>query len=344
MRPYHRLATTFAPMVLATVVTLTMGSGTQHAERRLVVEQVPSAAYSRGDVAGPVTARAQQSLDRGSRQEVQAAYRQLWRPADETTPEWIGGDVDTCKAGELSGNTTNKQLSSINFARLLAGLNPLALDTSTVEQAQAAAIIMTAQNAVSHYPPESWPCWTQVGHDAAAMSNLYQGVRGESNADKMESYLDDWGHTNHGAGHRRWFLYPNLTAIGIGGTATANVCYLFGQRFNEAAPNPAWVSWPTAGWFPNRLDPRGRWSLSSGADDADFSQAQVRVTFGDRRVRGITLRTPESSPGKPTLVWEMPSDWPVSPVGKATVTVSGITIGGIAGQSKSYAVKFFRSR
>ncbi len=331
----HRLLTTTA--VLMVGATLTVGAAAQPAEPRV-------AAYSPHRMTAPVPARAQRALDRGSRREVQAAYRQLWRPADETTPDWIGGDVDACKAGELSGNTTNRQLGAINFARLLAGLNPLALDTSTVEQAQAAAIIMTAKNAVSHYPPESWPCWTQIGHDAASMSNLYQGVLGESNAAKMESYLDDWGPSNRAAGHRRWFLYPQLTAIGLGGTATANVSYLFGQRFNEAAPNPEWVSWPTAGWFPNRLDPRGRWSLSGGSDDTDFSQAQVKVTFGDRHIKGITLRTPEPSPGKPTLVWEMPSDWPISPVGKARVTVSGIVIDGVAGQSKSYAVKFFRSR
>jgi len=224
------------------------------------------------------------------------------------------------------------------------GSPPLALDTSTVEQAQAAAIMMTARNAVDHYPAKSWPCWTQVGYDAAGMSNLYQGRRSETNADKIESYLDDWGTINYEAGHRRWFLYPYLTAIGIGGTATANVSYLFGQPFNDAAPNPEWINWPTAGWFPSRLDPRGRWSLSSGDDDADFSQAKVKVTFAEQRVRGIRLRTPEASPGKPTLVWEMPRTWPVNPVGKARVTVSDIAIDGIGGQSTSYAVKFFRSR
>ena len=176
------------------------------------------------------------------------------------------------------------------------------------------------------------------------MSNLYQGVRSETNADKIESYLDDWGNINYAVGHRRWFLYPYLTAIGLGGTATANVSYLFGQPFNDAAPNPAWVSWPAAGWFPSRLDPRGRWSLSSGDDGADFSAAKVRVEFNKSRVRGIKLHPPAPAPGKPTLVWEMPRNWPTDPVGKAKVTVSNITIDGIPGQTTDYAVKFFRSR
>ena len=202
-------------------------------------------------------------------------------------PEWIGGSVKKCRPGTLSGRSTNKQLGAINFARLLSGLTPLALDNDTVAEAQAAAIMMTAKNAVNHYPPKSWPCWSQTGYDAAGMSNLYQGVRTETNADKIESYLDDWGNINYAVGHRRWFLYPYLTAIGLGGTATANVSYLFGQPFNDAAPNPEWVSWPAAGWFPSRLDPRGRWSLSSGDDGADFTDATVRVTFEKARVRGI---------------------------------------------------------
>jgi len=293
---------------------------------------------------GPITPPYAAAIDTSSRSEVRAAYRQLWRRADSDRPRWIGGSVKKCRQGTLSGSSTNKQLGAINFARLLSGLTPLALDTETVTQAQAAAIMMTAKNAVNHYPPRSWPCWSQAGYDAAGMSNLYQGVRSETNADKIESYLDDWGNINHAVGHRRWFLYPYLTAIGLGGTATANVSYLFGQPFNDAAPNPEWVSWPAAGWFPSRLDPRGRWSLSSGDDGADFSDATVRVEFNKARVRGIKLHPPAPSPGKPTLVWEMPDTWPTNPVGKAKVTVSDITTDGIPGQATDYVVRFFRSR
>lgn len=294
--------------------------------------------------AGPITPRFAQAIDTGSKDEVRAAYGQLWRSADDARPKWIGGSVKKCQPGTLSGSSTNKQLGAINFARLLAGLTPFALDSGTVAQAQAAALMMSAKDAVNHYPPKSWPCWSQEGYDAAGVSNLYQGERGETNADKIESYLDDWGTSNVTVGHRRWFLHPNLTAIGIGGTATANVSYLLGQPFNDAAPNPAWVSWPAAGWFPSRLDPRGRWSLSSGDDDADFSSAKVRVVFNKTRVKGIELHPIATEPGKPTLVWEMPDTWPENPVGTAKVTVSNITLDGSPAQSADYTVKFFRSR
>ena len=110
------------------------------------------------------------AINTSNRDEVRAAYRQLWRSADADRPEWIGGSVKKCRPGTLSGRSTNKQLGAINFARLLSGLTPLALDNDTVAEAQAAAIMMTAKDAVNHYPPRSWPCWSQAGYDAAGIS------------------------------------------------------------------------------------------------------------------------------------------------------------------------------
>lgn len=225
----------------------------------------------------------------------------------------------------------------------MTGLAPLALDTETVDDAQAAALIMSAKHAVSHFPPREWPCWTQQGYEAAGLSNLYEGTLRESNSDKIEAYLDDWGGMNQRVGHRRWFLYPYLAAVGVAGTSRANVTHLFGAPLDPAAANPAWVSWPSAGWFPSRLDPRGRWSLGSGADGADFSQARVEVVHDGALVRGIRLRTPEGV-AKPTLVWEMPRTWAKQPVGKAKVTVSDIVIDGVPGHVAAYTIRFFRTR
>lgn len=305
-------------------------------------EDLPRASY---EVSGPVTERATTAIDTSDKDKVKAAYRRLWVRGQESRPRWRGGSIARCRPGRLADTSTKRQLNAINFARRMSGLTPLTLDASTVSQAQAAALIMTAKHAVSHYPPQDWPCWTRQGYDAAGQSNLYEGTSRESNSDKIEAYLDDWGGGNHRVGHRRWFLYPYLDAVGIGGTRTANVTHLFGSPFDQSAPNPQWVSWPTAGWFPSRLDPRGRWSLSSGVDDTDFSQARVEVEYRKQAIQGIQLRTPDNGVGKPTLVWEMPArTWPGKPVGTARVTVSGIVVDGVPGQVATYAVRFFRSR
>ena len=305
-------------------------------------EDLPRASY---EIAGPVTPRATTAIDTGDKDKVKAAYRRLWVRGQQSRPRWRGGSVAQCRAGRLADTSTKRQLNAINFARRMSGLTPLTLDASTVGDAQAAALIMTAKHAVSHYPPRDWPCWTRQGYDAAGQSNLYEGTSRESNSDKIEAYLDDWGGGNHRVGHRRWLLYPYLDAVGIGGTRTANVTHLFGSPFDQTAPNPQWVSWPAAGWFPSRLDPRGRWSLSSGTDGTDFTQARVEVVYRKQAIQGVQLRTPDNGVGKPTLVWEMPGrTWPGKPVGTARVTVSRIVVDGVPGQVAAYTVRFFRTR
>ncbi|WP_267894704.1 CAP domain-containing protein [Nocardioides sediminis] len=295
-------------------------------------------------VHGPVTPRATAAIDTTSQSAVRRAYRRFWLRGEEVRPRWIGGDTDRCRPGRLADTSTRRQLQAINFARRMTGLQKVVLDKGTVRHAQAAALIMTAEHAVSHYPPRDWPCWTRRGYEAAAQSNLYEGTSRQSNSDKIEAYLDDWGGNNHRVGHRRWLLYPYLAAVGIGGTNRANVTHLFGTPFDKLAPNPQWVPWPSAGWFPNNLDPRGRWSLGSGEDGTDFSRATVAVSFNDKPVKGIKLRTPDNGVGKPTLVWEMPNrTWPKDPVGKAEVTVEGIVIDGLPQPTAAYAIRFFRT-
>ena len=337
MRVRRSLAALLALPLLA--APLAQGNAAQGAATG---DDLPRPSY---EITGPVTPRATTAIDTSSKAAVKGAYRRLWVRGQQSRPRWRGGSTKQCQPGRLANESTKRQLNAINFARRMSGLTPVILDDSTVKEAQAAALIMTAKHAVSHYPPREWPCWTRVGYDAAGESNLYEGTSRESNSDKIEAYLDDWGGGNHRVGHRRWLLYPYLDAVGIGGTRTANVTHLFGSPFDEAAPNPQWVSWPTAGWFPSRLDPRGRWSLSSGADDTDFSSATVDVTHKGREIDGIKLRTPDNGVGKPTLVWEMPArTWPGKPVGTARVTVSGIVVDGVPGQVATYTVRFFRTR
>ena len=247
-------------------------------------------------------------------------------------PEWIGGSVKKCRPGTLSGSSTNKQLGAINFARLLSGLTPLALDNDTVPQAQAAALMMTAKNAVNHYPPRSWPCWSQKGYDAAGMSNLYQGERTETNADKIESYLDDWGNINYAVGHRRWFLYPYLTAIGLGRYGDRERVLPVRPALQRRGAQPGMGQLAGGGLVPEPTrSPRSVVALERGRrrrlPDATVAR-HVRQGAGPRH----PLHPAAPAPGKPTLVWEMPDTWPTNPVGKTKVTVSNITIDGIPGR------------
>ena len=176
------------------------------------------------------------------------------------------------------------------------------------------------------------------------MSNLYQGVRSESNADKIESYLDDWGNINSRAGHRRWFLYPYLTAIGIGRYGDRERVLPVRPALQRRRAQPGLGQLAGGGLVPEPTRPPRSVVAVERRRRRRLLERQGPRRLQQARVRGIELHTPEPAPGKPTLVWEMPDELAGRPGRQGEVTVSDITIDGIPGQATDYTVKFFRSR
>ena len=120
----------------------------------------------------------------------------------------------------------------------------------------------------------------------------------------IQLYLDDPGAGNYAAGHRRWVLNPWATTMGNGLTSSADALYVFGPT-SDGNADPAWVAWPTAGWFPSPLQPRGRWSLSSGRaaptsrtrGSSSSAGAPALGCGGSRRRRGTASRPWSSRSG-----------------------------------------------
>lgn len=276
------------------------------------------------------------TIDTSSMAAVRDAYRNWFLPS-QGTASWTGS-TSSCNPGTSSAATQDATLSAVNFFRAMTGLEPVSFDPALSSKAQAAALIMAAQGALSHSPPRTWRCWTQAGFDGAAGSNLYLGVAGSQ---AIAGYMTDPGPSNTVVGHRRWLLHPEALTMGAGTTDRSQALFVFGA---DRAPTstPAWVAWPSAGWFPSQLEPAGRWSLSS-SDDANFDGAFVSVTdaFG-QPVPITTTYTPSYGYGDDTLVWQMAGNARSTGLVNRTfnVTVSGIVRGGTA-QSYRYQVRMF---
>lgn len=270
---------------------------------------------------------------------VENAYRTRFAANAVVRPNW-SGSTDACAAGRPSPAYAQATLESLNFVRELAHLAPVSLSSTLSGRAQKAALIMAANRALSHDPPPSWRCWTTTGADAASKSNLaFAGTR-LSAARTIELYMDDPGPSNSAVGHRRWLLYPKTRAIGIGATDDASAVWVLGPT-SRLRPNPAWVGWPTAGYFPAPLEPNGRWSLSAGSSRMRFGHAIVRVYHGTTRVRIHKYRALRGY-GKPTIVWQMPSGF--SRAGTYRVVVSRITKSGSSKMFRhAYSVKLFNT-
>ena len=227
-------------------------------------------------------------------------------------------------------------MRAVNFYREMAGLTPVSFDPAFSADAQQAALMMDAQNSLSHSPDPSWACYTAAGARGAGRSNLYLGVTG---ARAIAGYIDDPGSNNYAVGHRRWILYPPQSSMGSGSTSRSNALYVLGGQ-NATAPPPAWIPWPTAEYFPFQAEPEGRWSLSASNTSTDFTNAQVTVTSNGAQLP-VTLQPIVNGYGNRTLVWELAHGYGNGRADRAyDVSVTNIIQNG-ATVSHQYTVRLF---
>jgi hypothetical protein len=244
----------------------------------------------------------------------------------------------------MSRRANAATLESINFVRAMGALAPVSFSKRLSAKAQQAALIMSAnarKRGLSHDPARWWRCWTRVGHNAAGHSNLAWSYPKITAGGAIKQYMDDAGDGNTFAGHRRWIMNPPTLTMGNGMTATTNALWVLGPT-SASRPDPAWVSWPTAGWFPAPLEPAGRWSLSSGDDGADFSNARVHVETATGAGRRAHEYPVADGYGPRTIVFQVSN---VSRPGTYKVTVRGIRLPGRAAPVRhTYTVRLFQPR
>ncbi|MET0997157.1 MAG: CAP domain-containing protein, partial [Marmoricola sp.] len=215
------------------------------------------------------------------------------------------------------------------------------LDPVLNARSQRTALMMSAQGALSHSPSRNWRCYSAVGAANAGKSNLALAYPNITSAGVVNQYMKDSGSNNYGVGHRRWLLNPFATTMGSGSTRTANAVTVIGPK-SMSRPNPRFVSWPSAGYFPRTLEPQGRWSLSAGNRNTDFRRATVRVSRNGKPV-GVRKYRVENGYAQPTLVWQMRAGAVAS--GTVHVIVSGIRVAGSHRvYSRNYYVRMFAPR
>jgi len=240
-------------------------------------------------------------IDRGIRRQVRDTYRQRLVRALAVPNKWTGS-VGGCKAGTNSSQYRKATLSAVNYMRALTDARPVTLAARFNRPAQKAALMMQANDSLSHDPPPGWKCFSQAGHRAAGHSNLALGAAG---AQAISLYMSDPGSGNEIAGHRRWIIYERQKVMGTGDTGFANDLWVLGP-WSAHAPSgtPPYQAWPNSGFFPRALEPDGRWSLTSPRG-ASFGSAKVTMTGpGGKPVALKTYPTVDYY-GDNTLVWQL---------------------------------------
>lgn len=226
-------------------------------------------------------------IDTADRDAVTAAYQAIFtRPVPDIN--WTGGH-DGCRPGDSSDLLRSETLLRIGYYRAMAGV-PSQVDENAEmsRQAQAAALMMSAQGELTHHPGTDFACYSNDGGRAAANSNLYLGRTGPS---AIDGYIEDPGSGNIDVGHRSTILHPPTRFMGVGhvagvdGRYPANALWVFDDevfsdeyRIREA---DRFVAWPPRGFIPEPIV-YPRWSFA--IDEADFDRAEVSMTVEGRPV------------------------------------------------------------
>lgn len=238
------------------------------------------------------------------KEEVIQNYKENYLGSDLKSSNWRG-DIDVCDEGVLPKDTYNKTIQRVNYFRGLVGLNTNAiLDMKNAYKYQKAAIIMHANNDLSHYPSEDWHCWSKDGYDGASTSNLGYQFPSGSCTNIIDNFIEDDGDYNDDVGHRRWILHSTKTKFSLG--ATNRVTSLGVTNLDNSEGNtqiPDFIAYPAMGYMPHNLI-YDRWSF--GVPHADFSEAKIIMRGPDGHTMDLTIETRgENFYGDNSIVWQL---------------------------------------
>ncbi|MGB8169273.1 MAG: CAP domain-containing protein, partial [Chthoniobacteraceae bacterium] len=289
-------------------------------------------------------------VDPASREASRIFFRTVYA-ASENVPSGWNGNVATGNAGTTSATFKEAVQRRVNYFRAMAGVSAgITFDTTYNTKDQKAALMMSANNSLSHAPPTTWTYYTGDGADAAGHSNIFLGSFGPA---AVTGYIEDFGSPNASAGHRRWILYPQTRKMGSGDIPptdayeSANALWVATPDYGTTRPavRDEFVAWPPPGFVPYSLV-FPRWSFTYPG--ADFSNATVTMQRGGANV-AVAIENRGPGAGEASLVWtwdhlnsnaEMPPGPPPAADTAVQVAVNGVVINGQS-RNFSYTVTLF---
>jgi len=266
------------------------------------------------------------------------------RTAADTCARWKGdranlgegtwsGNVASCTVGDISADGRANALRLFNMYRWFADLPAVVTEASRDAQAQACALMMDANNMLSHDPPSTWLCYTDVGAMGAMTSNISSGP----GVGSVAGYMQDNGNETT-FGHRRIVLSNRLGPIGLGSTGPGGASCMQNIGGTGTA-NKMWVAWPPAGPFPIQAYGTGSRTLSATGWSVQtirsiaLTGATVTVTSGGAD-KPMTMSQLTGTYGESNAIRLVPMGWNPAAGESYTVTVAGVS------QPISYTIDF----
>jgi hypothetical protein len=231
-------------------------------------------------------------------------FDNFYTVSQDTDGAWTG-DRATCNAGTSSPAVRNAVLARVNYYRAMSGVPAIhGLVEEHNNLAQQAALVMSVNGRLAHWPDESWSCYSPEGYAGASHSLLF--LSGHAAA-AVDAYVEDRGGGNGFVPHRRMLLYPHTKTMGTGdvpageGFLAANALWVLGSMSAERPETrDGFVAWPPPGYVPHEVV-FPRWSFSY--PEADLTRAEVHMAAGGRELELLVLPVVDGF-GESTIVWE----------------------------------------
>jgi uncharacterized protein YkwD len=338
-----------------------LGEAVSHSENAALPAKSPSQRFASAPAAIPAT-----WFDTASRLTSQLAWLNDFLPTTGVSPGFTGS-VPAGNAGSTSVAWKEAALKRINYFRAMAGVPAnITFDATLNSKSQSGALMLAANNALSHNPPPSWQYYTADAADAVGHGNIcYYSVSSVvsgylSDPGCVAQYVADQGAGNEIVGHRRWILYSRATKMGTGDVTTPynnafsliwNTLYVIHQPSFLSSPAPTrdgFIAWPPKGYVPYQIVPP-RWSFAVPGN-SDLSAAIVKVTKNGIPITQ-TLAQYASNYGDNTVIFNPDNrgtdnaDPIAGPAPSSdttyTVTVEGVKLNGITQPAYTYDVVVF---
>jgi hypothetical protein len=257
-------------------------------------------------------------------------YREQYLLPEGLDVVW-SGEHATCAEGTTAPAFRDAVLQRVNYFRAMAGVPAdIVFWDEFNQKAQKAALLLSANNRISHTPDPSWYCYSAEGAEAAENSNLFLGVFGWR---AVDGYIEDGGSDNYWLPHRRLLLEPRAVSMGSGdippasGFPGANALWVLGAWSAERpATRETFVAWPPPGYVPYQVV-FPRWSFAY--PKANFSEASVSMSYQGQDVALDVLPVVGHYVDN-TLVWEPQMAFAVAPAEDQwyTVQIRNVVING----------------
>lgn len=188
--------------------------------------------------------------------------------------------------GKVKPEVLQSGIDRINLIRYIAGLpDDIVLDDAYTDLCQYGAVLMTANNGISHTPtkPEDMPQeFYDKGKNAASSSNISTA---SEPAGAVNGFVSD-ASSLETVGHRRWILNPQMKKTGFGVGKDKFVLQYAHDRSRIETVNYDYIAWPSPGVFPS-FYVNGIWhitvnTIKYGRPDINIVRVTVKRTRDGR--------------------------------------------------------------